>query len=129
MSEEFAGVVWRAGMPDAHGDQFTTKALEEMAKQMHVAQRVTFNFDFRRIIGRVKRAWVTNDSLYMRVSIDDPEAMELLRTDKAVMRPGFGVTASHVDTGGVHVIDSIGDAFVSVTPNPIMPLPGDQDGS
>lgn len=129
MSEDFDVLVWRANIPDSQGDQVTTKALEEMAKRMPVGQDVTFNFDFRKIIGHVKDAWVADNDLYVRASIDDPEVIELLHTNKAVMRPGFGVTESHQDTGGVRVIDSISASFASVTPDPIMPLPGDQDGS
>ena len=130
MSEDFDVLVWRANQVDAHGSVLTTKALEEMAARLRPGGRVSFNFDFRKIVGRVKRAWVADNDLYVCATVDDPEVIELLHTNKATVRPGFASEETYWDTaGGFSVINGISMSFVSVTPNPIMPLPGDQDGS
>lgn len=127
MSKDFTAEVWRANVPDANGDQVTTKALQQMAERMH-SMKVSYNFEFNNLVGYVKQAWIERGTLHVSATIDDPETIELLQGGEAAIRPGFEIKEAHWGTGGVHVVDEIGISFLAVSPNP-MPLPGEQNAT
>ena len=127
MGEHFETVVWRSGKVDTNGDLVTDEALEQMAAslQQPPGVGVSSNFDFRRVVGHVNRAWVDGHDLYVDTTFDDLHIAELLLQGKAAIRPGFAIEKMRWDDGHeLVVIEQVGQVHISVLTNP-MPLPGE----
>ncbi len=119
-------LVWRAEEIDAHGDLVTPAALQEMADSIIPGTELSLNYDIRNMVGHVVRPWIEDKELHMTVQIDDPGVADAIQNGRAAVRPGFEIIESHTDDGAAtNIVDSIGQAHVSVTTTP-MHLPGDE---
>lgn len=122
MSEQFDMLVWRANGVDMNGDILTPTALAMMADALLPGQAITFNFDFRNVVGKIIQAYVKNNELRATVVVTDCDVIEDIRKGKAALRPGFSIGASHLSDDGHRVIEQVGEAYSGLMTN-AMPLP------
>lgn len=122
-------LVWRANHVDLNGDMMTMEALEDMVKALPPGTELGFDFDFRKgTAGHVRRAWIKGEYLGVSVVLDDPNMAKALHASDLKVRPGFSMSAAHLEDGH-QVVDRVDAAMLSVMTHP-MPLPGfDEDGS
>ncbi len=123
MSEQFEMLVWRANGVDTNGDILTPTALATMADALLPGIDIDLNFDFNNVVGKIVQAYVKNDELWVTAVFTDCDIVEMIREDKAVLRPGFSIEASH-RTESHRVIEKVGYTNVGLMTDG-MPLPGE----
>lgn len=124
MGENFDLLVWRAGRVDRDGYIFTTEALKGLADGLIPGAEISFNFDFRMVVGYIVQPWIDGDDLYVTVVIIDPKIIKALREGKVVLRPGYHIARRSYRAYRT-IVEEVGAAYVSMMVSPI-PLPGEQ---
>ncbi len=117
-------LMWRANETDLHGDLMTAEALKGMAESLTEGMKISLNWDFENMVGRVVRTRIDGDDLYVTAEIDAACIRKEMSDGKLTLRPGFVMTSGWKDGEENYIIDECEKAFVSIVPKPL-PLPGD----
>ncbi len=127
MEYTLTGVAWRGGAQDKNGDIIPTDVLTKAIGGMD--EQVVFHFNYAHPVGKVIEAKMDGDDLVVSVDIDpkQPEVLKMMQEGRALLRPGYTVTAMHKD-GDVTIIDSVESLHVALCPTELAErIPGESD--